>query len=180
MNLAVTLYCRAEPGLILVVNVFSVQSLNPAHQIVKTAASHVTVITLRNQEIERIGGEVFESIGALLMFGLTKHVKMPLRNSRYPCDAVLAQIAKKTSPECVIDTDKPILIRAEVRSIQPLDPLELISNAKVIKKVSLKNRSPQGLEACTLLHLRVSYWAEFILVKPHPIVPGATMAQCCT
>jgi hypothetical protein len=33
---------------------------------------------------------------------------MPLQNSRYPCDAVLAQIAKKTSPECVIDTDKPI------------------------------------------------------------------------
>ncbi len=76
------------------------------------------------------------------MFGLTRPVKMPLRNSRYPCDAVLAQIAKKTSPECVIDTDKPILLRAEVRSIQPLDSLELISNAKVIKKVSLKNRSP--------------------------------------
>ena len=69
-------------------------------------ATHV--VTLRNQEIERIGGEAFESIGALLMFGLTKPVKMPLRNSRYPCDAVLAQIAKKTSPECVIDTDKPI------------------------------------------------------------------------
>ena len=30
MNPAVTLYCRAELGLILVVNVFSVQSLNPA------------------------------------------------------------------------------------------------------------------------------------------------------
>ena len=69
-------------------------------------ATHL--VTLRNQEIERIGGEAFESIGALLMFGLTKPVKMPLRNSRYPCDAVLAQIAKKTSPECVIDTDKPI------------------------------------------------------------------------
>ena len=69
-------------------------------------ATHL--VTLRNQEIERIGGEAFESIGALLMFGLTKPVEMPLRNSIYPCDAVLGQIAKETSPECVIDTDKPI------------------------------------------------------------------------
>ena len=69
-------------------------------------AAHL--VTLRNQEIERIGGEPFESIGALQMFGLTKPVEMPLRNSTYPCDAVLGQIAKETSPECVIDTDKPI------------------------------------------------------------------------
>jgi hypothetical protein len=69
-------------------------------------AAHL--VTLRNQEIERIGGEAFESIGALQMFGLTKPVEMPLRNSTYPCDAVLGQIAKETSPECVIDTDKPI------------------------------------------------------------------------
>ncbi len=69
-------------------------------------ATHV--VTFRNQEIERIGGEAFESTGALLMFGLTKPVKMPAGNSRYPCDAVLGRAAKETSPECIIDTDKPI------------------------------------------------------------------------
>jgi hypothetical protein len=66
------------------------------------------VVTLRNQEIERIGGEAFESTGALLMFGLTKPAKMPLGNNRYPCDAVLGREAKRHSPHCVIDTDKPI------------------------------------------------------------------------
>lgn len=66
------------------------------------------LVTLRNQEIERIGGAPFESVGALLMFGLTKPVKMPPQGSRYPCDAVLGRIAKETSPECIIDTDKPI------------------------------------------------------------------------
>ena len=69
-------------------------------------ATHL--VTLRNQEIERIGGAAFESIGALLVSGLTKPVEMPLRNSRYPCDVVLARMAKKASPQCVIDTDKPI------------------------------------------------------------------------
>jgi len=68
-------------------------------------ATHL--ITLRNQEIERIGGQAFESIGALLMFGLTKPVKMPKRNDKYPCDAVLGRVAKRTSPYCIIDTDKP-------------------------------------------------------------------------
>ncbi len=69
-------------------------------------ATHI--VTFRNQEIERIGGEVFESTGALLMFGLSKPVEMPPGNSRYPCDAVLGRAAKETSPECIIDTDKPI------------------------------------------------------------------------
>lgn len=69
-------------------------------------ATHL--VTLRNQEIERIGGGPFESIGALLMFGLTRPVEMPLRNGRHPCDAVLGQFARGTSPGCVIDTDKPI------------------------------------------------------------------------
>ena len=66
------------------------------------------LVTLRNQEIERIGGGPFESVGALLMFGLQTPVKMPPRNSRYPCDAVLARMAKNSSPHCIIDTDKPI------------------------------------------------------------------------
>jgi hypothetical protein len=69
-------------------------------------ATHV--VTLRNQEIERIGGAAFESVGALLMFGLSRPVRMPLGNSRYPCDAMLGRIAKEASPDCVIDTDKPI------------------------------------------------------------------------
>ena len=69
-------------------------------------ATHL--VTLRNQEIERIGGAAFESVGALLMSGLNEPVEMPLRNSKYPCDVVLARMAKKTSPQCVIDTDKPI------------------------------------------------------------------------
>jgi len=66
------------------------------------------IVTLRNQEIERIGGDAFESVGALLMFGLTRPVKMPAGNSLYPCDAVLARMAKEASPDCVIDADKPI------------------------------------------------------------------------
>lgn len=66
------------------------------------------IVTFRNQEIERIGGEAFESTGALLMFGLTKPVEMPPGNSRYPCDAVLGRVAKESSPDCIIDTDKPI------------------------------------------------------------------------
>jgi hypothetical protein len=66
------------------------------------------MVTFRNQEIERIGGGVFESVGALLMFGLTEPVRMPMRNSKYPCDAVLGREAKLSSPQCIIDTDKPI------------------------------------------------------------------------
>ncbi len=78
----------------------------PGDSSIHADATHV--VTFRNQEIERIGGEVFESTGALLMFGLTKPVKMPLGNNRYPCDAVLGREAKRHSPHCVIDTDKPI------------------------------------------------------------------------
>jgi len=69
-------------------------------------ATHL--ITLQNEEIERIGGEPFESVGALLLFGLTRPVAMPPKMVKYPCDVVLARKAKETSPECVIDTDKPI------------------------------------------------------------------------
>ena len=78
----------------------------PTGPSVRADATHI--VTLRNQEIERIGGDAFESVGALLMFGLTRPVKMPPGNSRYPCDAVLGRMAKEASPDCVIDTDKPI------------------------------------------------------------------------
>lgn len=78
----------------------------PAGSSIYADATHM--VTLRNEEIERIGGNAFESTGALLMFGLTQPVKMPPGNSRYPCDAVLGRMAKEASPDCVIDTDKPI------------------------------------------------------------------------
>lgn len=78
----------------------------PGGSSVQADATHM--VTFRNQEIERIGGEAFESTGALLMFGLTRPVEMPPGNSRYPCDAVLGRAAKESSPECIIDTDKPI------------------------------------------------------------------------
>ena len=78
----------------------------PGGSSIHADAAHL--VTLRNQEIERIGGNPFESVGALLIFGLTKPVNMPPQGSRYPCDAVLGRIAKETSPECIIDTDKPI------------------------------------------------------------------------
>ena len=71
-------------------------------------ADETHLVTLRNQEIERIGGDAFESVGALLMMGLTKPVVMPPRGDKYPCDAVLGRIARETSPRCIIDTDKPI------------------------------------------------------------------------
>ncbi|MHC4566966.1 MAG: CehA/McbA family metallohydrolase domain-containing protein [Planctomycetota bacterium] len=78
----------------------------PGGSSVYADATHL--VTLRNQEIERIGGGAFESVGALLMMGLAKPVKMPPRGNRYPCDAVLGRTAKETSPRCIIDTDKPI------------------------------------------------------------------------
>jgi len=40
---------------------------------------------------------------------------------------------------------EPILVKAEVRSIQPLDSLELVSNGKVIKKIDLKNLPPSPM-----------------------------------
>jgi hypothetical protein len=78
----------------------------PSGSSIYADATHL--VTLRNQEIERIGGNPFESVGALLMFGLTKPLVMPPQGSLYPCDAVLGRIAKETSPACIIDTDKPI------------------------------------------------------------------------
>jgi len=64
-------------------------------------------VTLPNEEIERIGGRPFESVGALFIFGLAKPVFVPRHERHYPCDATLQRLAKQTSPECVIDTDKP-------------------------------------------------------------------------
>ena len=65
------------------------------------------LVTLANEEIERIGGEPFHSVGALFIFGLTEPVYVKRHDHQYPCDAMLARIAKRTTPGCVIDTDKP-------------------------------------------------------------------------
>jgi len=42
-------------------------------------------------------------------------------------------------------TGKPVQIEARLRSIQPIDSLELVANGKVIKSVSLKDRSSSPL-----------------------------------
>ncbi len=66
------------------------------------------LVTLANEEIERIGGEPFESVGALFIFGLDRPVYVERHDHQYPPDAALARIAKRTSPGCIIDTDKPL------------------------------------------------------------------------
>ncbi|MHC4442443.1 MAG: CehA/McbA family metallohydrolase [Planctomycetota bacterium] len=65
------------------------------------------LITFRNQEIERISGAAFESVGALLMMGLNQPVQPSDKITNYPCDVSLSMIAKKDSPDCLIDADKP-------------------------------------------------------------------------
>jgi len=81
----------------------------PGGPSVRADAGHL--VTLNNEEIERIApgdGEPFTSVGAPLMFGLAKPVYVPRHDNTYPCDAVLCRMAKKTSPDCVIDTDKSL------------------------------------------------------------------------
>lgn len=65
------------------------------------------LVTFRNQEIERITGEAFESVGALLIMGLNQPVRPSETITNYPCDVSLMQVAKKDSPDCLIDADKP-------------------------------------------------------------------------
>jgi len=66
------------------------------------------LITLRNEEIERIGGgKPFLSVGALLMLGLNAPVRIDGNITNYPCDVTLMKEAKASSPDCVIDCDKP-------------------------------------------------------------------------
>lgn len=71
-------------------------------------ADKTHLVTLRNIEIERIGGGAYESVGALLMLGLTEPVDIPPVRDKYPCDAMILKIAKEQSPDCLVDTDKPI------------------------------------------------------------------------
>lgn len=66
------------------------------------------LVTRRNEEIERIGGDPFHSVDALFIFGLEKPIYVPRHTKTFPASAVLARAAKKTSPNCIIDTDKPL------------------------------------------------------------------------
>ncbi len=66
------------------------------------------LVTLANEEIERIGGDPYHSVGAIFIFGIEKPVYVQRHDKHYPCDAALAKIAKRTTPSCVIDTDKPL------------------------------------------------------------------------
>lgn len=66
------------------------------------------LVTRRNGEIERIGGEPFESVGALLLFGLKRPIFVDQPEHTFPTDADFARMARESSPHCVIDTDKPI------------------------------------------------------------------------
>lgn len=79
----------------------------PADQATVRAGDHY-LVTRQNQEIERIGGGPFESVGAPLMYGLTKPVYVERRERTYPCDAMLVRQAKSNSPHCIVDTDKPL------------------------------------------------------------------------
>jgi hypothetical protein len=79
----------------------------PSQQLVNPKASPTHLLTLRNVEIERIGGDPYHSVGALLIFGLTQPIHVERHDHTWPPDAVLARMAKQSSPDCVIDTDKP-------------------------------------------------------------------------
>ncbi len=66
------------------------------------------LITLANSEIERIGGEPFHSVGALLILGMRNPLGLARHDQTYPCDAQLVRQARRDSPICVVDCDKPL------------------------------------------------------------------------
>jgi len=65
------------------------------------------LISFNNQEIERIGGQPFESVGAPHFLGLNQPVDNPQTHT-WPADAMLCASAKANSPGCIIDCDKPV------------------------------------------------------------------------
>jgi hypothetical protein len=71
-------------------------------------ADSTHMVTFHNQEIERIGGGPFESVGAFSMFGLGKPVEMPASDSTYPSDVFFCRLGKETSGRCLIDMEKPL------------------------------------------------------------------------
>ncbi len=78
---------------------------NPGNPSFYIDSTHI--VTFNNQEIERIGGEPYESVGAPAFLGLTRPLENP-GSKTHPCDATLCQTAKSLSPDCIIDCDKPI------------------------------------------------------------------------
>jgi hypothetical protein len=65
------------------------------------------LISFNNQEIERIGGGAFESVGAPHFIGLNQPVSDP-ETGTWPADAILCAEARAKSPSCIIDCDKPV------------------------------------------------------------------------
>lgn len=68
-------------------------------------ATHL--VSLASQEIERIRGGRFCSIGAPLMMNLSRPVSAALAPA-WPTNAALCRQARRHSPDCLIDLDKPI------------------------------------------------------------------------
>lgn len=68
------------------------------------------IVTRSNMEFERItGGDIrFISIGAPFIFNLQKPVYTQPFTPTHPSDIALMRQAKANSPNCVIDTDKPL------------------------------------------------------------------------
>jgi hypothetical protein len=66
-------------------------------------------VTRSNLEIERISPQAAPSttVGASFLFNLRKPVWAERFDERFPTDTSLCLAAKKVSPDCVIDTDKP-------------------------------------------------------------------------
>jgi len=69
-------------------------------------AAHM--ITRRNTEIERIGGEPFQSVDALFVFGHARPIYVDRHTKTFPPSAVFARMAREIAPDCVMDTDKPL------------------------------------------------------------------------
>ncbi len=84
----------------------------PDGPVVRADGTHL--VTLQNSEIERIeqaDGKPWQSLGAPLMYGLSKPVYVAgveKLEHTYPCDAALCRIARKSSPGCLIDLDKAL------------------------------------------------------------------------
>ena len=70
-------------------------------------ADKTHLVLLAAQELERIAGGRFHSIGAPLITNLTRPVSVTLERA-FPPNTDLCRQARKHSPGCMIDMDKPI------------------------------------------------------------------------
>lgn len=71
------------------------------------AVDSTHLISFNNQEIERIGGQPFHSVGAPHFLGLNQPLDNPPSRT-WPADAMLCASARTNSPGCIIDCDKPV------------------------------------------------------------------------